>query len=214
MALGTHNFQDTRVWLSTSHITPSSVGQLLNCSIVTGSSQGLGFSIVSHILNKGDRVVATSRSLSSLQQLQSRYPSSQLLVLALDVSKSDQVKEVFERTEKEFGRLDVVVNNAGFAVNGEIESTPDDVARNLMDVLFWGAVNIMREVSTSTTDFISPISAKEAQLLFSGHSVLQRRQSARTRRQDIQYEFSMRRCWHAGHRFLCRCQIWCVAVIS
>lgn len=114
---------------------------------VTGSSTGLGHSIVSHILRQGERVVATSRSLSSLLALQPSYPAAQLLILPLDVTKPDQVEEVFEHTKKEFGRLDVVVNNAGYGINGEFESTPDEPARRQMEVCFWGPVNVMREVS-------------------------------------------------------------------
>lgn len=45
-----------------------------------------------------------------------------------------------------FGALDVVVNNVGYALCGEIEGTPDDVARRIMDVNFWAPVNISREV--------------------------------------------------------------------
>lgn len=127
MASQPNSFEHTPVWL------------------VTGSSTGLGHSIVSHILRQGERVVATSRSLSSLLALQPSYPAAQLLILPLDVTKPDQVEEVFEQTKNEFGRLDVVVNNAGYGINGEFESTPDEPARRQMEVCFWGPVNVMRE---------------------------------------------------------------------
>lgn len=63
------------------------------------------------------------------------------------MTKPDQVIDVFKKTEEEFGRLDVVVNNAGYGINGEFESTPDEAARRQMEVCFWGPVNVMREVA-------------------------------------------------------------------
>lgn len=53
---------------------------------------------------------------------------------------------MFEKTKEHFGRLDVVVNNAGYAVQGEAEGIEDQEARKLMDVLFWGAVDISKKV--------------------------------------------------------------------
>lgn len=93
--------------------------------------------------------MATSRSLSSLHSLRSEsaYSPSQLLILPLDVTSVNQIEDVFTKTREKFGRLDVVINNAGYGVNGEMESTPDDVARQQMEVCFWGAVNVMREAS-------------------------------------------------------------------
>lgn len=85
---------------------------------VTGSSQGLGRSLVAHLL----------------------------LCLRLDVTKPEEIDEVFTKTEEHFHRLDVVINNAGYGVNGEIEGTPDGVARGELETLFWGPVNIMKQV--------------------------------------------------------------------
>lgn len=155
MAFNHDPLAKARVWLGMT--TSSVIVDSLDCLftnqslyiVVTGSSQGLGHSIVSYVLRKGDRVVATSRSLSSLHSLrnESDYSASQLLILPLDVTNVDQVRDVFEKTKEQFGRLDVVVNNAGYGVNGEMESTPNEVARQQMEVCFWGAVHVMREVS-------------------------------------------------------------------
>lgn len=111
---------------------------------VTGSSSGLGKCLVEYVLDKGHIVVATLRKPEDLSDLKAKYPSEQLLILKLDVSKSDDVIAAFDAVKQVFGRLDVVVNNAGYGIIGEIENTTEDAARTMFDVNFWGAVNISK----------------------------------------------------------------------
>ncbi|TFY62812.1 hypothetical protein EVJ58_g3632 [Rhodofomes roseus] len=112
---------------------------------ITGTSKGLGRALLEEVLRRGERVVATRRRREVLEPLARRYPPAQLLVLRLDVSSHAEIKQAFRATEEHFGRLDVVVNNAGYAVEGEIEAVPDDVAREQMEVAFWGPANIVKE---------------------------------------------------------------------
>ncbi|KAI5831329.1 NAD(P)-binding protein [Schizophyllum commune Tattone D] len=121
---------DTRVWL------------------ITGTSSGLGLHLAQNVLAAGERVVATARSpakSAALNVLREKYPESRLLILVLDVTKPEQIKEAFAKTRAHFGRLDVVVNNAGYGVSAEIEATPDKVARDQFETLFWGPVNVTKE---------------------------------------------------------------------
>ncbi|KAK7692851.1 hypothetical protein QCA50_004486 [Cerrena zonata] len=104
------------------------------------SSQGLGRALLDVVLERGERAVATLRKPEVLDSLKTKYSPSQLLILPLDVSNKSQIDSVFEETKKHFGRLDVVVNNAGYGLAGEIETTPEDEARKLIEVLFWGPV--------------------------------------------------------------------------
>lgn len=90
--------------------------------------------------------MATLRKPEALADLAQRYSSSQLLIVPLDVTNEEQIMEAFEATRKHFGRLDVVVNNAGYGLQGEFEAIPIDRARAQIEVLFWGPVNITREV--------------------------------------------------------------------
>ena len=115
-------------------------------SSVTGSSQGLGRALLEEVLQRGERAVATARKPEVLAPLTEKYPSSQLLLQPLDVSNEAQISEAFKATEKHFGRLDVVVNNAGYGLKGEIEAIPEDEARKQIEVLFWGPVHITKEV--------------------------------------------------------------------
>ena len=96
-------------------------------------------------LGNGHRVVATLRKPEVLQDFASQYPSNQLLVLRLDVTKPQEIKDAFTKAKEAFGRVDVVFNNAGFAAFGEAEATPDDVARYIFEVDFWGAVHVSQE---------------------------------------------------------------------
>ncbi|KAG2053314.1 NAD(P)-binding protein [Suillus hirtellus] len=111
---------------------------------ITGSSSGFGRSITEYALSQGDIVVATLRKPQVLSNLEARYSADKLLVLKLDVTKQEDIDEAFARTRSAFGRLDVVFNNAGYALVGEIEGTPDDKARELFETNFWGATNVSR----------------------------------------------------------------------
>jgi NAD(P)-dependent dehydrogenase (short-subunit alcohol dehydrogenase family) len=75
-----------------------------------------------------------------------KYPPSQVLVQELDISDESQVKAAFNAATEKFGRVDVVVNNAGYALIGEIEGIPLEDAKKQFDVQFWGPVNITKEV--------------------------------------------------------------------
>lgn len=111
---------------------------------VTGCSSGFGRIMTEYALQHGDKVVATLRKPTELADLQSAYPTSQLLVVQLDVTQPQEIAGAFAAAKAAFGRVDVVFNNAGFAAAGEVESTPDDLARRLFETNFWGAVNVSR----------------------------------------------------------------------
>ncbi|TFY70746.1 hypothetical protein EVG20_g2281 [Dentipellis fragilis] len=126
---------------------------------VTGTSSGLGLSLVTEVLVAGERVVATARNPASskgLVSLQSKYPESQLLVLRLDVTDAPRIKEVFDLAVQHFHRIDVVVNNAGYGVTAEIEATPDKVAREQVETLFWGPVNVTKQVKCMPLSLCGP----------------------------------------------------------
>ncbi|KAI1785598.1 hypothetical protein LXA43DRAFT_899459 [Ganoderma leucocontextum] len=71
--------------------------------------------------------------------------TKQLLVLHLDVSKPEEIRDAFAKVKAAFGRIDVVFNNAGYAVAGELEGIPDEPAQTMFDVNFWGAVHVSHE---------------------------------------------------------------------
>lgn len=97
------------------------------------------------VLLKGDVAVATLRKPVDISDLASRWSSSRLLVLKLDVTDAENVKASFTEAIAAFGRIDVVFNNAGYSMFSELEGTPDDAARALFEVNLWGAVNVSKE---------------------------------------------------------------------
>ncbi|KZT68273.1 NAD(P)-binding protein [Daedalea quercina L-15889] len=112
---------------------------------ITGSSSGFGRLVLENVLESGGSAIATLRNPDALSDLASRYPPEKLIIVRLDVSKSDEICEAFAKAKQHFGRIDVVFNNAGFTLLSEAESAPEDVARSVLDVNFWGAANVSRE---------------------------------------------------------------------
>ena len=96
-------------------------------------------------LANGERVVATLRRPDVLNDFAAQYSSGQLLVVQLDVTKLQEIKDAFARAKATFGRVDVVFNNAGYIVAGEAEAIPDEPARDMFEVNFWGAAHVSQE---------------------------------------------------------------------
>lgn len=112
---------------------------------VTGSSGGFGRSLIELILNGGDIAVATLRSPSALDDLKQAYDESKFLVLPLDVTDVEQIKSAFQAATDKYGRIDFVYNLAGYGLITEVEGTPEEDARALFDVNFWGATRVSSE---------------------------------------------------------------------
>jgi NAD(P)-dependent dehydrogenase (short-subunit alcohol dehydrogenase family) len=110
---------------------------------VTGSSRGLGRALVEVALEASDRVVATARNPERLQDLHDRHGDA-VLLLRLDVTDYDAAARVVAQAEETFGRIDVVVNNAGYSDLGSFEDTTIDSFRTQIDTNFYGAVNVSK----------------------------------------------------------------------
>ena len=110
---------------------------------VTGSSRGLGRAIVKAALAAGNKVVATARKTEDLADLAARYPDT-LRTLALDVTDNDAVKRVVAEAHALFGRLDVVVNNAGYGDMAAVEDVTDADFKAQIDTNFYGTVYVTK----------------------------------------------------------------------
>ncbi|KAA1474157.1 NAD(P)-binding protein [Dentipellis sp. KUC8613] len=111
---------------------------------ITGTSSGLGRALTLAVLAKGERVAGSARNTATLKEIEAQYPAARFLPLKLDVTDVAQIDAAFASIKAHFGRLDVIVNNAGYGLAGEIEATPDDEARRQIETLFWGPVNICK----------------------------------------------------------------------
>ena len=112
---------------------------------ITGSSRGLGRSLTEAVLATGDLVAATARQPQQLADLLSQYPD-QLLPLKLDVTKKDEIAIAVEQTIKHFGRIDVLVNNAGFGIVGAAEAFTDEQVRSQLETNLYAPIEITRAV--------------------------------------------------------------------
>ncbi len=111
--------------------------------LITGCSSGLGQALAAAVLARSQRVVATVRNPDALRELAAQFPET-CRVLALDVTNSSQVKSVVAQAADAFGRLDVVVNNAGYGLVGAFEELGEEqIARNF-NTNFFGALDVIR----------------------------------------------------------------------
>lgn len=111
---------------------------------VTGASRGLGLALVKRLLNEGYSVAATSRSISDLNKAVDG-DSDRFLPLAVNIKDESSVQEAIEKAISTFGKIDVVVNNAGYGLVGGLEELTDDEARDNFDVNVFGSLNVIRK---------------------------------------------------------------------
>jgi NAD(P)-dependent dehydrogenase (short-subunit alcohol dehydrogenase family) len=111
--------------------------------LITGSSRGLGRSLAEAVLAAGDRLVATARQPEQLAALTERY-GSRVRSICLDVTNEASIYAALNTALDAFGRLDVVVNNAGCGAIAAIENVADEDFRAQFETNFFGAVNLTR----------------------------------------------------------------------
>lgn len=110
---------------------------------ITGASRGFGRVWADAALKRGDKVAATARSLESIADLKEKY-SSNVLTLALDVTKTEQVNSAVAQAHAHFGRLDIVLNNAGYSLVGTIEEASGDEVRALYETNIFGPLAVIK----------------------------------------------------------------------
>jgi NAD(P)-dependent dehydrogenase (short-subunit alcohol dehydrogenase family) len=111
--------------------------------LITGTSTGFGEELVKVVLKNGDHVVATARNSSKLS-FEGANDTNSLLV-DLDVTKRDSIDNAFSAAVKKFQRIDVVVNNAGYGLNGPFETLSDNQIRQQMEINFFGLIDVTRK---------------------------------------------------------------------
>jgi len=112
--------------------------------MITGASRGIGARIAEAALAQGDAVVVTARNAASLEK---RFGQSDaLLPLALDVTDEAQARHAVGAALERFGRIDVLVNNAGYGLLGAVEESTADEVRRLYDTNVFGLLHVTRAV--------------------------------------------------------------------
>lgn len=115
---------------------------------VTGASKGLGLALVKKLIKQGYAVAATSRQLPSLIKAIGEM-SADFLPLEVDLTTNEQVKTAVEKTIAHFGKIDVLVNNAGYAQIGTLEELSDNEVKANFDVNVFGSLHCIRQVMPS-----------------------------------------------------------------
>jgi NAD(P)-dependent dehydrogenase (short-subunit alcohol dehydrogenase family) len=113
---------------------------------VTGASKGLGLALVNKLLAEGHSVAATSRSLEALEEAVGPAPADQFLPLEVDLANESSVAGSLRTTHEVFGRIDVVVNNAGYGIGGTLEELTLDEIRQNFEVNVFAPIIVIQKV--------------------------------------------------------------------
>jgi len=112
--------------------------------LVTGASKGLGLTLVNKLLAQGYKVAATSRDLNALKEAVDNS-SAKFLPLEVDLTNPDSVEKAIHKTNETFGRLDVIVNNAGYGIGGAIEELSQEEILQSFNVNVFGTINVIEK---------------------------------------------------------------------
>ncbi len=113
--------------------------------LITGCSTGFGRELARLVLARGWRAVVTARDPSKVADIASGHGAS-ALVLPLDVTRRDQIDHVVEATTQRFGRIDVLVNNAGYGYLAAIEEGEDEAVRAMFETNVFGLIDMTKAV--------------------------------------------------------------------
>jgi len=108
---------------------------------ITGASKGIGRSLVEQLLLQGNKVAATSRQSSALSDI----TSENFLPLEVDLTDEKSIAKSLEETKKAFGKIDVIVNNAGYGIGGAIEELSEQEINENFNVNFFAVVKVIQQ---------------------------------------------------------------------
>ncbi len=140
---------------------------------ITGASSGYGLALARYAIDRGYNVVATARSVAKLATLAALAPD-RVLVQKLDVTLPHDAATAVEAAITRFGRIDVLINNAGYGVIGAVEETPEAEYRAQMDTNFFGALSVTKAalpyLRAQKSGAIVNVSSMGGQMSFAGAS--------------------------------------------
>lgn len=108
---------------------------------ITGISSGLGKALAQTVIGKGDFVIGTFRNQSQADNFNSLHQDKSF-ALTLDISKPNEIKRAVKLVTDKFGKIDVLVNNAGYGLAGAIEETSTEETREIFEANFFGTLNL------------------------------------------------------------------------
>lgn len=108
--------------------------------IITGASSGIGKSLAIECAGRGAKLVLAARRLDRLTELEKELPQTEILSVQTDVSNENDCKDLIDQAITKFGRIDILINNAGISMRALFTDLDLSVIKKLMDVNFWGTV--------------------------------------------------------------------------
>ena len=110
--------------------------------IVTGASSGIGKALVYELAECGAKIVLAARNIEELLNIEQdlKKKGTEVLSIRTDVTQEQECKALIEKTCQHFGRIDVLINNAGISMRALLEELDPAVLHKVMDVNFWGTV--------------------------------------------------------------------------
>jgi len=108
--------------------------------IITGASSGIGEGCVKEFANKGSFIVLAARNIDKLNHISEKLNLENHLCVKCDVTKENDCKKLIESTFKKYGKIDILINNAGISMRANFEDVKVDVIKKVMDVNFFGMV--------------------------------------------------------------------------
>jgi len=112
--------------------------------VITGASSGIGQALAAGSILRGAKVAVCARNMEKLAAAMSPFPPDRVLTFRADVGREEDCRQFIAAVLQRWGRVDVLVNNAGISMRALFEDTDTKVLRELMDVNFWGAVYCTR----------------------------------------------------------------------
>ncbi|MEO6670297.1 MAG: oxidoreductase [Ferruginibacter sp.] len=112
--------------------------------LITGCSTGFGRELAKYVLSEGYRVAVTARNTDDVKDIVEGY-EDRSIVLKLDVTKPQEISDAVQETKSKFGRIDVLVNNAGLGYFGAVEESEDAAVRNMFEINFFGLTKMIQE---------------------------------------------------------------------
>ncbi len=113
--------------------------------LITGCSSGFGKSLAEAVLEKGWNCVVTARKPEVLQAFKDKYPKTSLII-SLDVTDTHSIQSAVDTAINHFGKIDVLVNNAGYCLRGAVEECTSDEIQRQFDTNFFGPINVIKSV--------------------------------------------------------------------
>ena len=112
--------------------------------LITGCSTGFGRELATYLLAQGYKTGVASRNLADIHDIVDGHEDT-AIALTLDVTKPEEIKSAIKKTIEKFGRIDVLVNNAGIGYFGAIEESEDAAVRNMFEINFFGLAKMIQE---------------------------------------------------------------------